>query len=144
MKLQGLTPILNVSDVPASREWFAKLGWQRGFAWNDGGPIAGNADRNELGPAGFAAVCNGDYEIFLCHGGQGARNGRPPRHPGDDDTQGVWMSWWLRSPAEVDAAHELASRHGMTITRPPVDEPWGVREFLLVHPDGHTFRASAG
>ena len=27
---------------------------------------------------------------------------------------------------------------------PPTDGPWDVREFKLRHPDGHTFRASAG
>lgn len=26
---------------------------------------------------------------------------------------------------------------------PPTDEPWGMREFHLVHPDRHTFRVSA-
>jgi len=26
---------------------------------------------------------------------------------------------------------------------PPTDEPWGVREFHLRHPDGHTFRVGA-
>jgi hypothetical protein len=26
----------------------------------------------------------------------------------------------------------------------PTDEPWNVREFHLRHPDGHTFRVSAG
>ena len=54
------------------------------------------------------------------------------------------MSWWLPSPADVDAAHALALHHGMTVTWPPTDEPWGVREFHLRHPDGHTFRVGAG
>jgi hypothetical protein len=34
--------------------------------------------------------------------------------------------------------------NGFTVTWPPTDEPWGVREFHLRHPDGHTFRVSAG
>jgi catechol 2,3-dioxygenase-like lactoylglutathione lyase family enzyme len=63
---------------------------------------------------------------------------------GDDETGGVWMNWFLGSPAEVAAAHGLALRHGMTVTHPPTDEPWGVREFYLRHPDGHTFRVGAG
>jgi uncharacterized glyoxalase superfamily protein PhnB len=54
------------------------------------------------------------------------------------------MSWFLDSPAAVDAAHALALQHGMTVTWPPTDEPWGVREFHLRHPDGHTFRVGAG
>lgn len=144
MKLEGLTPILNVSDVPASRAWFAKLGWQRGFAWSGGGMIPNGADHGPHGPAQFASMCSGKFEIFLCLNGQGARNGRAPRHPGDDDTGGVWMSWFLDSPAAVDAVYEQAKQHGMTISYPPTNEPWGIREFHLVHPDGHTFRVGAG
>ena len=54
------------------------------------------------------------------------------------------MSWWLSSPAEVDELYRAALSHGMTVTQPPTDEPWGVREFHLRHPDGHMFRVSAG
>ena len=153
MKLTGITPILNVSDVPASLAWFERLGWKRGFTYNAGGIIANAADRNASGPAGFAGVfCDGagdthGCQIFLCHDGQGSRGGPHPRHvtPGarDDDTGGVWMSWWLEQPTDVDAVHELALRHEITVTRPPTDEPWGVRECRIVHPDGHTIRVSA-
>ena len=144
MKLTGVTPILNVSDVPASIAWFEKLGWKRGFTWNDGGMIDGAGDRNGAGPAHFGAVCCGECEIFLCKDGQGSRGGPMPRHAGDDDTGGVWMSWWLSSPAEVNEVHALAIKEGVTVTRPPTDEPWGVRESHIRHPDGHTFRISAG
>jgi uncharacterized glyoxalase superfamily protein PhnB len=54
------------------------------------------------------------------------------------------MSWWLAAPAEVDAVYKLALEHGLIVTWPPTNEPWGVREFHLRHPDGHTFRVSAG
>jgi uncharacterized glyoxalase superfamily protein PhnB len=53
------------------------------------------------------------------------------------------MSWWVKTPAEVDAAHQLALKHGMAVIWPPTDEPWGVRECRICHPDGHTFRVSA-
>jgi uncharacterized glyoxalase superfamily protein PhnB len=88
-------------------------------------------------------VANGDCEIFLCKDGQGARGGPLPRYAGDDDTGAVWMSWWLSKPADVDALHALALERTFTVTYPPTDEPWGVREFHLRHPDGHTFRISA-
>ena len=67
-----------------------------------------------------------------------------PKFPGDDATDGVWMTWWMESPADVDALHAIAVGKGMTVTYPPTNEPWGVREFHLRHPDGHTFRVSAG
>jgi uncharacterized glyoxalase superfamily protein PhnB len=61
----------------------------------------------------------------------------------DEDSGGVWMSWWVKTPADVDAAHALAVKHGMAVIWPPTDEPWGVRECRIVSPDGHTFRISA-
>jgi len=81
MKLEGLTPILNVSNIVESFEWFAKLGWEKAWDWGD--------------PPGFGAVCNGKTQIFLCQGGQGSRGGPMPQFVGDDGAGGVWMSWWL-------------------------------------------------
>jgi catechol 2,3-dioxygenase-like lactoylglutathione lyase family enzyme len=141
MLVHRLMPILNVSNIVESFAWFEKLGWKKGWDWGD--------------PPTFGGVCNGAVEIFLCQDGQGSRGGPirgpqdplgvgVPRHVGDDDTGGVWMSWFLSSPAEVDAAYKLALEQGITVTWPPTDEPWGVRECHLRHPDGHTFRVSAG
>src|SRR6185295_6942220 len=142
MKLTGITPILNVSDVPASIAWFEQLGWQRSFTFNDGGMIACAADRNEHGPAGFAGISCGDFEIFLCRDGQGSR-GNPPTHPGDEQTGGVWMSCWVRTPTEVDEVHALAVLRGVSISWPPTNEPWNCRECRICHPDGHTIRIAA-
>ena len=130
MNVDHLTPILNVSDLAASFAWFEQVGWKKLWAYGE--------------RPTFGAVGCGECEIFLCQHGQGSRGGPLPRHAGDDDTGGVWMSWWLDSPADVDAAHAAAVQQGLTVTWPPTDEPWGVREFHLRHPDGHTFRISAG
>jgi catechol 2,3-dioxygenase-like lactoylglutathione lyase family enzyme len=143
MDVLAITPVLNVADVPLSIAWFEKLGWRRCWTYNDRGMIAGGADADEAGRAGFASVGSGQVEIFLCHEGQGSRGGPTPRHA-TDETGGVWMTWWMPSTAAVDEAHALALQHGMTVARPPTNEPWGVREFHLVHPDGHTFRVSCG
>lgn len=143
MLVHKITPILRVTSVPGSFAWFESLGWKRGFSWNDGGMIPEGADRNAQGEAGFGSVSCGMVEIFLCHGGQGSLGTIGPKFPGDDATDGVWMSWWVGSPAEVDAVHALAVAKGMDVSMPPRDEPWGVREFHLRHPDGHTFRISA-
>src|SRR6266545_1512224 len=102
MKIEGLTPILNVSNIVESFAWFEKLGWQKGWDWGD--------------PPSFGGVYNGKSEIFLCQNGQGARGGPTPQFVGDDGTGGVWMSWWLESPAAVDEAYQLALKHGLTVT----------------------------
>ena len=151
--ITGITPILNVSDVPASFAWFESLGWRRGFAWNGGGMIACAADANEHGPAHFGSVCAAHRDadgrehaeqIFLCHGGQGSRGSILPRFPGDDETDGVWMSWWIDSVAALNALHATCAARGYGVTMPPTNKPWGVREFHLRHPDGHMFRVSCG
>jgi hypothetical protein len=133
MTVKNVTPILNVSSVLESQSWFAKVGWRAGFTWPEGSETPG-----------FGSVCTDGAEIFLCVDAQGSRGTMLPKHLGDDRTDGVWMSWWLGSPAEVDALHAAAVEHGLQVTVPPGDRPWGVREFNLRHPDGHTFRVSAG
>lgn len=143
MEPTGVIPILNVSDVPASLRWFEALGWRRGFTHNDGGMIADAADADAHGSAQFASVCAGDVQIFLCRDGQGLRGGKPARFDGDDDVGATWMSLWMRSPAEVDAAHARAIGVGAVVLWPPTDEPWGVRECRVMHPDGHVLRLSA-
>lgn len=179
MHLHAVTPILNVSDVPASVEWFERLGWQRSFTWNQAGMIACAELRNQHGPAGFAGIRMprmpplarpvasaatktsssatthagrttntgggadaedpGSPQIFLCKDGQGSRDPRPCPDPHGDNFGGVWMSWWVDG---VDAAHAECLAAKAEIVRPPVNEPWGVREFLIRHPDGHYFRIS--
>lgn len=130
MNVKQITPILNVSDIGASFAWFEALGWRKCWDWGT--------------PPTFGSVGSGQVEIFLCVGAQGSRGGPMPKFAGDDETGGVWMSWWVESPAEVDAVHQLALKLNYTVTWPPTNEPWGVREFHLRHPDGHTFRVSAG
>ena len=39
---------------------------------------------------------------------------------------------------------KLAQSVNVVITQPPIDFPWNTRECHLRHPDGHTFRVSAG
>ncbi len=146
MPVQSLTPILNVTNIAQSFAWFEALGWLPGFSWNDCGMIGSGANatvENWHGPATFGSVCSGKAEIFLCVGAQGSRGTLLPKFPGDDQTDGVWMSWWMESVAEVDELHAKALQGGMLVTHPPTDEPWGVREFHLRHPDGHMFRVSA-
>ncbi len=130
MNVKAVTPILNVSSLAESFTWFEKLGWHRDLEWGD--------------PPSFGAVACGHARIFLCQDGQGARGGPMPREPWDNEAGSVWMSWWLESPAEVDAVYAQAEANGFVTLWPPTDMPWHVRECHIRHPDGHTFRVSAG
>lgn len=132
MKVAGVTPILNVSDIEASFKWFESIGWQIGFQWGE--------------PVGFGSVCQADCQIFLCHDGQGGRglgsNSSTFENVSDEQSdKGVWMSVWVE---DVDAAFEECKDAGIEITFQPTDMPWNVREMHIRHPDGHVFRISQG
>lgn len=132
MKVDRLTPILNVSDLKRTFEWFEKLGWQKAWDWGN--------------PATFGGVCSDNSEIFLCEGGQGGRGhtGLPKTFgPGSNEAleKDVWMSMWVDN---VDAVHERCVEQGIEITWPPTNMPWGAREMHVRHPDGHVFRVSQG
>jgi hypothetical protein len=129
MNVIGLTPILNVTNIAESFAWFEKLGWQKLWEWGD--------------PPNFGAVGSGHSEIFLCQNCQGARGGPMPTEAWDNQAGSVWMSWWLKTPAEVDAVYELALQLGIVAPFPPTDMPWSVHECHIRHPDGHTFRVGA-
>jgi len=129
MNLQGVTPILNVSSLAASFAWFEQLGWSKHWEHGD--------------PPSFGAVICGKTEIFLCRDCQGARGGPPSREAWDNQAGSTWLSWWLESPAEVDAVYALVLKLGLPAPWPPTDMPWNVREFHLRHPDGHMFRVGA-
>lgn len=142
MKARGITQILNVTDLAESFDWFEAFGWTKLWDWGD--------------PPGFGAVGAGSCEIFLCEGAQGGRSRRVeeagPAEPreaqavtsdpeSDARNQGVWMSLWVDDVDDVHAACRTAS---LEVLAPPEDMPWGVREMLVRHPDGHVFRISRG
>jgi hypothetical protein len=133
MKVEQVVPILNVSDVQASFAWFAKLGWSKSFQWC--------AEGSASGPD-FGGVSLDGYEIFLCRDGQGSRGrGANARTggPGADQRadKGAWVSIWVD---DVDAVLEQCLAELLEVTYPPTDEPWGVRELHVRHPDGHVLR----
>jgi catechol 2,3-dioxygenase-like lactoylglutathione lyase family enzyme len=130
MIAKGLTPILNVSSFQQSVAWFHKIGWKPSFAWGH--------------PPRFGGVTSGDYEIFLCEGGQGGRGASPIKStfgPEGDETadKGVWMSLWVD---DVDEVYRQCMEQGLDVAYPPTDMEWNVREMHLRHPDGHVFRIS--
>ena len=130
MHAKRLTPILNVSNIQQSFAWFERLGWKKGWEWG--------------APPTFGGVCSGECEIFLCQDGQGGRSSgvreaKTASDGSDESGEGVWMSIWVD---DVDAAHRHCLEQGLEITWPPTDEPWGVREMHVRHPDGHVFRIS--
>ncbi len=127
MLVKDINPILNVSDVRQSFAWFEKLGWKKLWDWGDA-------------PT-FGSVGSGEFAIFLCQNGQGGRGKSEltTTNWNDSAEKGVWMSIWVE---DVDAIHRHCLEQDLEVTFPPTNEPWGVREMHVRHPDGHVFRVS--
>ncbi len=144
-QIEFITPILNVSSVPESISWFEKIGWRRTFTWNCGGVIEDMADRDDNGVADFAGVGSGQVQVFLCLDAQGSRGGQWPMHvnSNDDESGGNWISVWASTPMDLEKLHQAAVENGLKVVLPVTDQPWGSREFRLMHPDGHILRINA-
>ncbi len=130
MYAKHITPILNVSDMQQSFEWFTALGWTKKWEWGE--------------PISFGAVGSGECEIFFCLNGQGGKgkgsNSMTFGSSGDEvSDKGSWMSVWVD---DVDAVFKTAQTNDIEVVFEPTDMPWGVRECHLRHPDGHVFRIS--
>lgn len=111
--IDAVVPILNVSSVAASIEYYVEVfGFERPWQWGD--------------PPTFGGVrTGGGDEIQFCQDGQGQR--------------GTWMSVWID---DVDALYERLRAAGADIRQEPTTFEWGVRELNVADPDGHRIRFS--
>ncbi|RLU01792.1 bleomycin resistance family protein [Ketobacter sp.] len=130
MHAMAITPILNVSNMQQSFDWFECLGWTKSWEWGE--------------PISFGCVGSGECQIFLCLDGQGGRGkGDNVITFGDEEAEtgdkGVWMSIWID---DVDGLYQHCLKNGIEVTFKPEDLPWNVREMHVRHPDGHVFRMS--
>ncbi|MER3419140.1 MAG: VOC family protein [Chloroflexota bacterium] len=111
----ALVPSIVVRDVPATLEWFNKLGFATVFTLPspDGGiahaEVARDADtRLMLGPDTW---------------------GHTPGSTG--------MGLYIKVDGSVDAYHDRVMAAGITVTQPLTDQFWGGRTFTVEHPDGY-------
>jgi catechol 2,3-dioxygenase-like lactoylglutathione lyase family enzyme len=141
MRVLHVNPILNVSDIAAAIGWFARLGWTVGFGWRKDQTdphLAGRVRERHLRRAR-------DLPLPRRAGRPWQRIEHRDLGPGGDQTsdKGVWRSIFVDDVDDVDAVdavHDRCVNAGIEITYPPTNEPWGVREMHIRHPDGHVFR----
>lgn len=111
----SLVPSIVVRDVPATLEWFNKLGFATVYTLPgpDGSiahaEVARDADtRLMLGPASWGGT------------------------PGS-----TGMSLYIKADGSVDAYYDRITAAGITAMEPPSTQFWGDRIFTVEHPDGY-------
>ncbi len=107
----GVTPILRVSDLAASIDYYVKkLGFKLNWGYPDGGQSF------------FASVSRGRCCLFLCVGDQG--------HPG------TWV--WIDGK-HVESLHTEFVASGARIRNPPTNYSWAL-EMQVEDLDGNILR----
>ena len=111
-------PVLGVPSVAAAVDYFEKV---LGFA------CPGGMHGAEGEPPVYAVMRRGGSEVHLQIRRREVFTG--PRGSFEGDAY-VFVD-------DVDALFEELKRRGATILRPPMDEPYGLRDFTVETPDGH-------
>ena len=47
---------------------------------------------------------------------------------------------WASTPQDLEKLYQAAVENEIKIELPVTDQPWGAREFRIMHPDGHILR----
>lgn len=87
--------------------------------------------RDTLGLAVYREFGDGDQRgvVFFIGGGFLEVSGRA------ETTATPNLALWLQV-RDVDATHDELAAKGVKVLRPPVTEPWGLREMWVADPDG--------
>ena len=118
-QLHGAQPVLAVPDVAAAADWFVRvLGLAVDFLHGDAPHVHGRVKTGQLGPEGWGAP----VYIHLARQISPVAAGAEIRLHVDHD---------------IDGLHQHALNAGATVLKAPVDQPWGLREFVLQAPGGH-------
>ncbi len=114
-QIHGVQPVLPVPDVPAAAEWFCRtLGFTVDFLHGD--PVVHGRVRlgdRSWGDPVYIHLAQEAEPIVPC--------GEIRLHVGHD----------------IDALHRHVVASGAEVTDGPTDQPWGLREFVVVAPGGH-------
>ena len=114
-QLHGVQPVLPVPEVAAAADWFVRvLGFEVDFGI--GAPPV--HARVKLGDRSWGDPIY--IHLSLQHGPI-QPCGQTRLHVGHD----------------IDGLHHHVLAQGATVLQPPVDQPWGLREFVLQAPGGH-------
>ena len=113
MSYPPIVPMIGVSDVKASMQWFESLGFTTTVEMNmpDGSIM-------------HAELSKGDAVVML-----GQNMGRPMGPTS--------LNLYMPVASGIDEYHDQVKAAGVTIAEGLTDQFWGDRTFMVTHPDGY-------
>lgn len=123
-QLHGLQPVLPVHDVAATARWLVRLlGFEVDFLWGEP-PTHGRVKLGRPGRGGWG-------QPVWIHLGLT----RQPVHPCGEMR--------IHVGHDIDGLHAHCVAEGAAVLEPLVNQPWGLREFVIAMPEGHRLRLCA-
>lgn len=116
LRLRTVSPALTVTDINTSVKWYRDvMGFIVVDEWTHEDRLAG------------ATVRAGTIEFVLV---------RDEFAQGGDRPKGGGFRLYCQTHQDLDQLAADITARGGTLAREPTDQPWGVREFAVIDPDG--------
>jgi len=117
LRMRGVTPGFTVNDIEKSLAWYRDvLGCVVKDRWEHEGKLAG------------VEMMAGSVIFMLS---------QDDWKKGRDRVKGEGVRLYCTTVQDVDVLARQIKARGGTLTQEPRDEPWGMRDFALVDPDGY-------
>jgi uncharacterized glyoxalase superfamily protein PhnB len=116
LRLRDVVPSFTVADIEKSLAWYRDvLGFHPTDRWDQDGKLAG------------VEMVAGKVTFML---------GQDDWKKGRDRVKGEGFRLYCSTVQDVDELARRAKSQGATLTQEPRDQPWGMRDFSLLDPDG--------
>ncbi len=116
LRLRSVAPSFTVADVEKSLAWYRDvLGFHATDRWEQDGKLAG------------VEMVAGSVTFML---------GQDDWKKGRDRVKGEGFRIYCETVQDVDTMAARVKSRGAKLTQEPRDQPWGMRDFSLVDPDG--------
>ncbi len=123
LRLRSTTPSFTVSDIAKSLAWYRDVvGFTVTESWERDGKLAG---------------------VELAAGSAGFMIGQDDWKLGRDRKKGEGFRIYCITAQDIDRLAKQIEARGGTLAHQPQDEPWGMRDFALVDPDGFKITIAA-
>lgn len=123
MLLHDVSPTLTVGDIARSIAWYRDvLGFELAEQWEEDGTVFG------------ASLTAGGVTLMI---------GQDDWAKGRDRAKGEGFRLYCTTEQDIDELAAAIRSRGGELAQEPTDQPWGVRDFAVIDPDGFKISIAA-